>query len=240
MRCAALVLTVCLCLPQAVRAECRLALALAMDVSRSVDAKDFAIQTQGLADALEAPEIQTAFFAPAGDVALAVYQWSGEAYQEVLVGWTEIREPADLGPVVARLRGLKPPELRLNTALGRGLEFGRDLLDTAPDCDRRVLDVAGDGRNNAGPTPERIYALGGWEGITVNGLAIGSHELQLPDYFHASLIRGPGAFVELALRHTDFPQAIRRKLQRELTEAVATLDCPEAAGGAPRSCRIFR
>ncbi|WP_395539410.1 DUF1194 domain-containing protein [Neotabrizicola sp. sgz301269] len=240
MRFAALVLTVCLSLPQAVRAECRLALALAMDVSRSVDAKDFAIQTQGLADALEAPEIETALFAPAGDVALAVYQWSGEEYQEVLVGWTEIREPADLGPVVALLRGLKPPELRLNTALGRGLEFGRDLLASAPACERRVLDVAGDGRNNAGPTPERIYALGGWEGITVNGLAIGSHELQLPDYFHASLIRGPGAFVELALRHTDFPQAIRRKLQRELTEAVAALDCPEAAGGAPRSCRIFR
>jgi hypothetical protein len=236
----ALLLALGLVLPRAAQAECRLALALAMDVSRSVDAKDFAIQTQGLADALEAPEIRTAFFAPAGDVALAVYQWSGEDYQQVLVGWTVIREPADLGPVVALLRGLKPPELRLNTALGRGLEFGRDLLAQAPDCDRHVLDVQGDGQNNSGPAPGRVYAQGGWDGITVNGLAIGSHELQLPDYFRNTLIRGPGAFVELALRHSDYPQAIRRKLQRELTEAVAALDCRGNAGFQTRSCRIFR
>lgn len=227
-------------LPARAQADCRLALALAMDVSRSVDAKDFAIQTEGLALALETPEIETAFFAPAGDVALAVYQWSGEDYQEVVVDWTMIARPADLPPVIAALRALAPPDVRLNTALGRGLEFGRSLLDAAPPCDRRVLDVAGDGRNNTGPTPERIYALGGWEGITVNGLAIGSHELNLPDYFHASLIRGPGAFVELALRHTDFPQAIRRKLLRELTEAVSALDCRDLAEIPTRFCRVFR
>ena len=30
------------------------------------------------------------------------------------------------------------------------------------------------------------------------------------------MIRGPGAFVEVAPRQTDYPQAIRRKLLREL------------------------
>ncbi|WP_225029788.1 DUF1194 domain-containing protein [Xinfangfangia pollutisoli] len=222
------------------RAACRLALALAMDVSRSVDARDFAIQTGGLADALARPDIARAFFAPAGDVALAVYEWSGETHQQVLIDWVVIARPEDLAPVIATLRGLRPPAEKLSTALGRGLAFGRDLLVRAPPCDRQVIDVSGDGRNNAGPTPERIYAQGGWEGITVNGLAIGSHELQLTEYYHASVIRGPGAFVELALRQSDYPEAIRKKLMRELTEAVSVLDCRRGLEFPTEACRIFR
>jgi hypothetical protein len=35
-------------------------------------------------------------------------------------------------------------------------------------------------------------------------------------YFQTEVIRGPGAFVELALRQTDYPDAILRKLLREL------------------------
>lgn len=207
-------------------ADCRLALALALDVSRSVDAADFAVQTEGLAAALETPEIRRAFLAPEGDVALAVYQWSGEEYQEVILGWTLIRQEADLDPVAARLRALAPPAAQLNTALGRGLAFGRGLLAQAPACARAVIDVSGDGRNNAGPSPQRIYAAGGWEGITVNGLAIGSHEVDIVDYFREALIRGPGAFVEVAPRHSDFPAAIRRKLLRELTRMLAAAPAP--------------
>lgn len=237
----AIVLTLLLLLaaPPA-RAECRLALALAMDVSRSVDARDYAIQTEGLALALESPAIEAAFFGPAGDVAIAVYEWSGEDHHQITIGWTMIATPADLPPVIAALRRLTPPKLRLTTALGRGLEFGRNLLETAPPCARRVLDMAGDGRNNAGPTPERIYAMGGWDGITVNGLVIGSHEMNLPEYFRASVIRGPGAFVEYANVHSDFPKAIRRKLLRELTEAISSLDCPSLPGTKGRSCPVFR
>ncbi len=200
---------------------CRLALALAMDVSRSVDARDFAIQTQGLADALEAPEVQEALFAPGEPVALAIYQWSGESYQEDLADWHLILTPDDLRPLVALLRGMSPPLIRQNTALGAGLDHGRILLARAPDCRRHVLDMAGDGRNNAGPTPVAIYGRGGWEGITVNGLAIGAHELGIESYYRSTVIRGPGAFVAFALRQEDFPETIRRKLVRELTESLS-------------------
>jgi hypothetical protein len=56
---------ICLALPTA--AECRLALALAVDVSRSIDETDYAIQTEGLARALEDPEIRRLIFGPDGD-----------------------------------------------------------------------------------------------------------------------------------------------------------------------------
>lgn len=199
---------------------------MAMDVSRSVDAADYAIQMQGLADALEAPEVQAALFAPGEDVALALYQWSGATHQEDLSGWVMVRSPADLAPLVALLRGRVQPDLRLNTGLGAGLAHGRALLAAAPVCRRRVLDMAGDGRNNDGPPPEAVYAQGGWDGITVNALAIGQHELGLADYFRDRLIRGPGAFVVLAPRQADFPAAIRRKLVRELTESLSRAGPP--------------
>jgi hypothetical protein len=86
----------------------------------------------------------------------------------------------------------------------------------APDCGRKVIDVAGDGRNNEGVSVARIYEREDFTGITVNGLAVGEHEHDLVRYFQEELIRGPGAFVEVAPRQTDYPEAIHRKLLREL------------------------
>ena len=48
-------------------------------------------------------------------------------------------------------------------------------------------------------------------------MAIGGHERDIVGYFEREVIRGPGAFVEVARLHRDFPLAIRRKLERELT-----------------------
>lgn len=58
-------------------AECRLALVLAIDVSSSVDAAEDALQRNGLAAALLAPEVQAAIFAADLPVALTAFEWSG-------------------------------------------------------------------------------------------------------------------------------------------------------------------
>jgi hypothetical protein len=203
--------------------ECRLALVLAMDVSRSVDAADFALQTEGLASALESDAVQSAIFGAAGDVALAAFQWSGERHQEMLADWVLVRRPEDLAAIASAIRAARAPEVKQLTALGAALGFAVDLLETAPDCRRRVIDMAGDGQNNAGPGPDLVAGRRGLEGITVNALAIGEHEQGLVTYFATRLIHGPGAFVEVAERHSDFPRAIRRKLLRELTEELSAL-----------------
>ncbi|MCX7888793.1 MAG: DUF1194 domain-containing protein [Rhodobacteraceae bacterium] len=204
----------------AAAAECRLALALGMDVSRSVSRQDYAIQTGGLIDALTDREIRDAFLGPADFVALAVYEWSGEGYQVVTLPWAEIRSAADLEAALATLRA----NLRLSdaypTALGAGLAFGRQMLEARTDCAFRTLDISGDGRSNSGPPPGAVYERGGWGDITVNGLAIEQHEEGLTAYYRREVLRGPGAFVETARRHEDFPAAFRRKLLRELTQAV--------------------
>ena len=66
------------------QSDCRLALALAVDISRSIDSQDYIIQTEGLALALEDPEVRRAIFAPEGEVVLAIYYWSGRGYQDLV------------------------------------------------------------------------------------------------------------------------------------------------------------
>jgi hypothetical protein len=213
-------------------AECRLALALAMDVSRSVDATDFAIQTDGLALALADSGVRRAILQGGGTVALAVYQWSGTGHQEVLQDWTLVEGPEALDRVIWAVRAARRPEVGRLTALGEALRFGADLLDRSPPCDRRVLDMAGDGQSNDGALVSNVRAELDLGRITINALAIGAHEQGLVRYFERFVIGGPGAFVEVAERQVDFPQAIRRKLLRELSgPEIGGLAVPGPAPG---------
>lgn len=211
-------------LPSAAEAACRLALALAVDVSRSVDAADYLIQTEGLARALTDPAVEAAIFGPAGDVAILVYHWSGQRHQEIVADWQVIRAPEDLTRMAEQIRMAPRFPASLPTALGEALRFGLGQFETAPICDRQVLDVAGDGQNNEGLAPLRVYAKTDFGNLVVNGLAIGEHESGLTSYYEANVMRGDGAFVEVARTQADYPRAIRRKLIRELSETVAQAD----------------
>lgn len=205
-----------LCFGQPAGADCRLALALAVDVSRSIDSQDYVIQTDGLAAALEDREVRSAIFGPEGEVALSIYYWSGKGYQDLVQPWVILDGPEALDAAIWEIRRTPRPEAPLATALGNALSYGLDLMAEAPDCERRVIDVAGDGRNNDGISVARTYEREDFTGITVNGLAVGEHEADIVEYYAGEVIRGPGAFVELAPRQTDYPDAIRRKLLREL------------------------
>ena len=221
-----------LCFAAPARADCRLALALAVDVSRSIDAQDYVIQTEGLAAALSDTEVRRAIFGPEGQVALAIYHWSGSGAQDLVQDWAMLDSPEALDRVIWTLRRTPRPEARLATALGDALRYGRALMDSAPDCERRVIDVAGDGRNNEGISVARTYEREDFTGITVNGLAVGEHEAGLLDYYRTEVIRGPGAFVESAARQTDYPRAIRRKLLRELRgPEIGGLEVPTRDAG---------
>lgn len=200
--------------------RCRLALALAMDMSRSVNEADFRLQIDGTVAALRDPGVQAALFGPSDVVALTIYHWAGQGYQVDVLPWTLLDGPQALETAIAALSATEHP-FPMNTGLGQALDYGLDRLAAAPDCGRRVLDMAGDGQNNQGPPPARIYKWRGEEAVTVNALAIGEHESGLVGYFTRELIRGPGAFVEHAPKQADFPAAMRRKLLRELVDQVA-------------------
>ena len=218
-------------------AECRLALALAMDVSRSVDTADYLIQTEGLALALEDIEVQAALFSPEGEVAVTVYQWSGMWHQEIVAPWVILTNPEDLAKVVAGVRAAERPARRLPTALGFALTFGADVMAEAPPCGRRVLDMAGDGRNNDGISVRTAYSRADFGDIVVNGLAVGEHESGVVEYYRTEVIRGLGAFVEVAPTQADYPRAIRRGCVKTLIYAMLMHGWEGLHGGFHRGCQ---
>ncbi|MDP3263635.1 MAG: DUF1194 domain-containing protein [Tabrizicola sp.] len=221
-------LPLCLCAAPA-SADCRLALLLAVDVSRSVDAADYVIQTEGLAAALTDPAVQAEFLSAEGNVALAVYYWSGSSHQEIVVPWVMVETPAQLAVVVDQVRARPRPQVNLPTALGWSLVYARDVLNDAPPCARQVLDVAGDGQNNDGISAASAYRRVDFGDVVVNGLAIGEHESGVAAYYRDEVIRGPGAFVEFAPTQGDYPRAIRRKLLRELRGPMLGAVAPQNA-----------
>ena len=198
-------------------AECKLALALALDISSSVNDREYRLQLQGLAAAFRNPEVIEAALTPEGKaVAVTVYEWSGYRQQQVVEGWTLLDGEAAMLAFSDRLGRHARPHADQATALGKAVQFGARLMQGAPACARRVIDVSGDGTNNDGVGPGYFRARGELAGITVNGLVIRGADPDPLPYYLSEVAQGPDAFVEVAEDYGDYARAIARKLLREI------------------------
>ncbi|WP_238364311.1 DUF1194 domain-containing protein [Mesobacterium pallidum] len=219
----------------AAQVGCRLALLLALDISSSVNAEEDTLQRSGLASALIAPEVQEAFLGDPLPVALAAYEWSGRHRQAVLLDWVLVDSAEDLLIAAQQIGRSERSTNNFPTALGYALGYGATMLRRAPPCLWQVIDVSGDGKNNEGFGPEAAYREFPFAGVTVNGLVINAAEFEaevdLIDYYRTEVLRGPGAFIEVAQGFEDYERAMRRKLLRELrSKAVGGLDGPDLPG----------
>ena len=199
------------------QAACKLALAVALDTSASVDNSEARLQFDGIAAALTDPRVIEAILTPADEhIYLAAFEWSGYSQQLLIMNWIRLDSDAAIRDAAARLRGYVQAPVFLATAIGKAIEFGGKLLRSAPPCRRRVLDVSGDGVNNIGVPPSYFYRRGDLEGAVVNGLVIRGAEPDPLTYYIDDVIFGPGAFVEIAESYDDFRRAMVRKLLREI------------------------
>ena len=218
-----------------VAAPCRLALALALDISSSVDAGEDALQRGGIVAALTAPEVEAAFFAADLPVALAVYEWSGRYNQQLIVDWTLIDSREALLQVATQVAASARSHNDFPTAMGYALGYGAKLLARAPDCLYKTLDMAGDGQNNEGFPPSNAYREFPFDGVTVNGLVVNAADFEgevgLIAFYQGQVLHGPGAFLIVADGFEDYERAMRRKLVRELEPpAIGALPAEESAG----------
>jgi Protein of unknown function (DUF1194) len=206
-------------------AACHLALALALDVSSSVDDAEYQLQRDGLASALLSENVQDAFFAHPGDwVSLAVYEWSGRYQHAVVLDWIEIRDPEALFSAAEKIAAAKRSHSEFPTAMGYALGYSASLFAKAPRCDRATLDVSGDGVNNDGFAPHLAYSAFPLNNVTVNGLVIGGADPEVQQFYLSDVIRGPGAFVVLAQNYHAFEEAMESKLIREIGVMTLGMD----------------
>ncbi len=212
--------------PAAAASECKLALVLALDVSGSVDSNEYSLQSSGLAQAFRDQAIADAIRFPGNrGIAATVIQWSGDPHQHQVIPWTFLGDDASILNFADRIDRAKRKFRPYSTAIGNAITFASLMFQANPyDCERRVIDVSGDGPNNEGeevePARDRVVATG----VTVNGLAILGPREFLTDYYRTSVIGGSGSFVITANTFKDYPEAIRKKLLREIQPPIVMLE----------------
>lgn len=201
---------------------CDLALLFAVDVSGSVDPNEYRIQMEGLAHALRDDQISESLVA--GNAALAVVQWTGTSRQKITIPWVEIGSHNALDAFAASVAADTRVWRNFSTAIGEGLRLSLSAFDEAPNCVRRVIDISGDGISNEGVEPSQMRAVAGNKGITVNALVIEDATAgDLTGYYFENVITGPGAFVVTADGYADYPDRMREKLLREVTQVFGAL-----------------
>ncbi|MES0879603.1 DUF1194 domain-containing protein [Roseibium sp. SCP14] len=208
--------TAAICVGASTAPACSLALVLAMDGSASVDAREHHLQLNGLADALSDSDVVQAIEA-VGGIWINSFEWSGRYQQLQQLNWQYLNDGASAEAAAETLRRTPRGFTEFPTAIGYALGYASVQMRQAPrPCARKVIDVAGDGINNDGFGPESAYKAFDFQGITVNGLVIAGPNTIPARYYESFVIRGPGAFVEIAADYDDYARAIKRKLLREI------------------------
>ena len=214
-------LTLCSVVWPAQALPCGLALLLAVDVSGSVDAREYRVQMDGLAAALQDGIVMDAMVDQ--QARIAVMQWSGSSRQQITIPWTALQNVADVAALGGRITADERLWKNYSTAIGEALELGIESFAQVPGCARKVIDVSGDGISNEGAPPEHFHAALLRAGIVVNALAIETDSTDLTGYFYENLIVGDRAFVMTAKGFEAYPAQIHRKLQRETTKQLASV-----------------
>jgi hypothetical protein len=205
------------------------ALVLVTDVSRSIDDSEFALEKNGYASAFTSQKVLEAIQGgPAGKIAVAYLEFASSFEVRTVLDWTVIRDKASAQAFVDRLTAA-PRSFWGRTAISAGIDQGVQLLaESGLTAGRRVIDVCGDGTNNAGREAGDARDDAVKAGITINGLAIiNDHPASwtfahvqppggLANYYRENVTGGPGSFVLEVHDFASFGEAMTRKLVDEI------------------------
>ena len=206
-----------------------LTLVLVSDVSRSIDDTEFKLEKDGYASAFTSKQVIEAIQGGSiGAIAVAYVEFASSFEVRTVLDWQVIHDQASAQTFADKLVGA-PRSFWGRTAISSGIDRAVQLLaESGFEAQRRVIDVCGDGTNNAGRdvSEARDDAVGA--GITINGLAIiNDHPVSwtyahvqppggLPNYYRQNVTGGPASFVlEVHDFHT-FGEAMTRKLVTEI------------------------
>lgn len=199
-----------------------LLLVLATDASGSMDADEFRLQREGIAEGLSHPAVLAAVASRAVPaVGVALVEWGSPGGAQTVLGWARLdgRDPASARALAGAV--LAAPRSRQSwNAIGDALDHAAALMEAAPwrGVAERVVDVSGDAPDMRSLRPvEAAREDAAAAGITVNALAISTGGRPgLAEAYRRTVVAGPGAFVVEAEGREDFARALRAKLVREV------------------------
>jgi hypothetical protein len=205
------------------------ALVLVTDMSRSIDDTEFALEKNGYVSAFTSAKVLEAIHCgPTGKIAVAYVEFASSFEVRTVLDWTVIQDKASAQAFVDRLSAA-PRSFWGRTAISAGIDQAVQLLaESGVNATRHVIDVCGDGTNNAGREAAEARDDAVKAGITINGLAIiNDHPVSwtfahvqppggLPNYYRENVTGGPGSFVLEVHDFASFGEAMTRKLVDEI------------------------
>ena len=218
-----------------------LALVLVSDVSRSVDDGEYRLQKEGYATAFRDPRVAAAVRGGAvGAVAVAYVEFAGATEVRTVLDWRVVRDAGDLAGLAEELQAA-PRSFWGRTSISAGIDRAAQMLAEMPfEAQRRAIDVAGDGTNNAGRDAQAARDDAVTAGVTINGLAIVNDtpagwafaHVQPPggltEWFRQNVAGGPGHFVLEVTEFAAFGEAMTRKLVSEIASSAPPGASPTA------------
>jgi hypothetical protein len=212
------------------------ALVLVSDVSRSIDDREFKMQKDGYSSAFTDPKVIAAIKGGVnGAIAVNYIEFAGESEVQTVIDWTLITGEGSAKAFVNRLVAA-PRSFYGRTSISAAIDLAaQNLAHSGLAAERRVIDVCGDGTNNAGRdvTAARDDALAA--GITINGLTIiNDHPMSwtfahvqppggLDNYYRQNVTGGVGSFVVSVHDFNVFGEAMIKKLISE----IASVETPK-------------
>lgn len=225
-------------------ANVALELSLVIDVSGSVDGRDYGDQRKGYADAFRDNAIRDNIltFASSGGIAVNVIQFATGA--RVTLDWRVLDSADDIRALADAIDAMPRADIGSNTNVRDGMAMaiaaitGNDLAGA-----RKVIDVSGDGFHNTdangacapatnprppGCAPVREQRdLARAAGITVNGLAIEglfSVPTAITEWYDGN-VRTSDGFVSTATSGS-FAAAVKAKIGREIVNPETPMPEP--------------
>jgi len=208
-----------------------IALILAADVSRSITTDEFQLQREGYASAITSPDVLKAIGTGAhGAIALTFVEWSGSNEQQIVVDWRIIRDEGSAKSFADTLLAA-PRSFYGRTSISAALDFAMARFkESGVKAERQIIDVSGDGTNNAGRALPDARAEALAAGVTINGLAIINDRSEmfggfsghtqppggLPNWYKDNVTGGPGSFLLVVNDFESFGEAMTNKLLNEI------------------------
>jgi hypothetical protein len=228
-----------------------LALVFAADVSRSVDDDEFKLQRQGYAAAVLDPRVLRAIVAGShGAVAICFIEWSGPEEQQVVAGWTVVRDGESAAAFAATLLNA-PRSFVGRTSISAAIDFSRAYLSKlSGTVGRQIIDISGDGTNNSGRPVVDARDEAVAAGVIINGLAIINEHPNpgyfahtqppegLPEYYRKNVVGGPGSFLLVVRDFSSFGEAITNKLVNEIAAARYLMRGSQHVGSATGAASV--
>lgn len=215
-----------------------LLLVLAVDASGSIDAAEFGLQRDGIAEALTHPAVLGAIRSrPLGAIGVAMVEWGSPGGAATMVDWMRVTDPASAEAAAVAMRDA-PRSRQSYNAIGDAILHATALIAAAPwRAEDRTIDISGDGPDIRSVMPAaEARDLAVAQGIVVNGLAIEASSSwrggRLAALYERDVMGGPGAFVLRAEDRRDFARALRAKLIREVALHSPGADPAQATGKA--------